>query len=841
MRPLYLEISAWGPYPSVNKVDFSKFSKGELFLVSGATGSGKTTIFDGIIYALYGEVSGRIRSKDSLRSDFAKADTETYVILAFIHGNKEYRIERHPKYTRPKKRGEGLTVKKEEASLFLSDGSVVTGTVQVNQKIKEILSIDYEQFKQLSMLAQGEFMELLTTKSAQRAEVFRSIFQTHIYQNIQRLAGEKARKLKGEIQELTYRMEESTAYFQKMQEYQDFLEQRDFKGALELFSVKEQETGSQKRSLEKQQELQNERIMELENFCSHGEKLQEEMQKKQMEIKQLLKQKKEISQKLEKEEQKESFWKNQEPEIEKLRERKLFLEDARTKVEEGKLLREQKETAAWKVEHQRNRVMAAKYQEWKGKYDKFLLILEEISRLEKEFEKQKEKYCQADARLTEEKRLFAEIQSEYFAANVGILADELKEGEPCPVCGSKDHPQKAERPEKMPEKEEVQERKKIAEQAEEDFHKCYQKTMAFKEKLEGKKILMDQMKEDLPLEPEVTDEIKDISLEPMELHEEERKVEAYNKEYMQILGKWESLSPEIHEFLNKKEKITEEYENISGKIEAYEIAVEENKSNLQEAQLLYTKAETLLEERTQQKNQCLKELPAKEVLEERKIQLRRMYEDKQQKQEEKEKLIILHNRISQVIQSLTEKLEQKEALEQEYGIVGDVDRLLNGNNSLRLNFEQYVLASYFQDVLRASNIRLLKMTNGRYEMFRREGVVDGRKKDNLEIDILDYYTGKKRSVKTLSGGESFKAALCLALGLSDVIQTYAGGIEIDVLFVDEGFGALDEESLSQAVDTLTSLAGEKQMIGIISHVSELKERIEHQITVKKRKEGSHIT
>ena len=203
MKPLFLEISAWGPYAGKNQIDFSKF-QGGLFLITGPTGSGKTTIFDALTYALYGEVSGSVRTKESLRSDFASQKEDTYVILEFTHRNEKYRVERHPKYRRAKRKGSGTTVKKEDAVLTLPDGTVKAGTSKVNEELSRILSIDYDQFRQISMLAQGEFQRLLTAKSSDRAEVFRSIFHTQIYKKIQGLAGEKARALLGEIRQRNY-------------------------------------------------------------------------------------------------------------------------------------------------------------------------------------------------------------------------------------------------------------------------------------------------------------------------------------------------------------------------------------------------------------------------------------------------------------------------------------------------------------------------------------------------------------------------------------------------------------------------------------------------------------
>ena len=181
-----------------------------------------------------------------------------------------------------------------------------------------------------------------------------------------------------------------------------------------------------------------------------------------------------------------------------------------------------------------------------------------------------------------------------------------------------------------------------------------------------------------------------------------------------------------------------------------------------------------------------------------------------------------------------------EKIRGEYGIVKELDDLANGNNARRLVLEQYVLAGYFENILKAANLRLKNMTDGRYELLRAGQVSDGRKKDNLEIEVMDYYTGRKRSVKTLSGGETFKASLAMALGMSDCIQAESGGMEIETLFIDEGFGALDEESLEQACETLQSLAGKNRMVGVISHVAQLRERIEHQIVIEKRNNGSCV-
>ena len=200
----------------------------------------------------------------------------------------------------------------------------------------------------------------------------------------------------------------------------------------------------------------------------------------------------------------------------------------------------------------------------------------------------------------------------------------------------------------------------------------------------------------------------------------------------------------------------------------------------------------------------------------------------------------LMDAVKETKEALRDKMQVLEKVEEKYGYVKDLEAMASGKNSANLVFEQYVLAGYFDEILRAANLRFSKMTGGRYEMARMEETLDGRKKDSLEIEVMDYYTGKARPIKTLSGGESFKASLSLALGLSDVIQAMSGGIKVDVLFVDEGFGALDGESLDQACETMQSLVEHNRMIGIISHVQELRERITNQIVVERNSSGSTV-
>ncbi|MGN0417494.1 AAA family ATPase [Anaerostipes faecalis] len=838
MKPLLLELSGWGPYPSVNKIDFSKIQKGELFLITGPTGAGKTTVFDGITYALYGEVSGKTRLKDGLRSDFAMPQTETYVILEFSHGRNVYKVERHPKYMRPKKRGEGMIAEKEDAVLYLEDGSVISGVNQVNQKIREILSVDYQQFKQLSMLAQGEFMDLLITKSKDRVEIFRSIFHTQIYEKMQTLAGEKARSLKNDIIQLENKIEEAVSGIEEDPLIHAELEKKDYYGAFSRVQVIKKQISAEEQKIEKELQKTEEKLRKIEQFCQSVVDLQERVRKTESEADYLKIEAEEAKDRKNHSKEKAELMKTEMIEIQKKKERRMILGDAFRRVEKGKLLIVQKGEIEKKLEQQKIRCAVAKHQKWEEIVKKQQQMQQQLLTDKQQLDRWKEKYQNADENLLSENNKLSKMQSRYFAANVGILAAELKDGQPCPVCGSIHHPQKANTVENAPKQKDVEQQALLVETIQKDFHECYQKLMEYQEKISVEERMLIELQKDIPEEPEWNDGWN--RREKLNVADEESLYQQIQREFALLCGKIDGLPMEIKELLKEEDKMRREDAQLSKEIESFEKELEKVLKNAENDTVDYARKKVLLEDAQLKLEHLQKQLPEQSFVENQKLQREQLHQEQFKLKKQKEEKLVYLDRLCLAGSSLKEKLKKRDNLEKKYGIIGDVDRLINGSNHLKLNLEQFVLISYFKDVLKAANLRLRKMTNGRYEMYRQENVSDGRKKDHLEIEVLDYYTGKKRSVRTLSGGESFKAALCLALGLSDVIQSYAGGIQIDILFVDEGFGALDHESLNQAIDTLVHLAGEQRMIGIISHVEELKERIDRQIIIKKKKEGSQI-
>ena len=777
MKPLFLEISGWGPYAGKNQIDFSKF-QGGLFLITGPTGSGKTTIFDGLTYALYGEVSGSIRTKENLRSDFASQKEDTYVILEFTHRNEKYRVERHPKYRRAKRKGSGMTVKKEDAVLTLPDGTVKAGTSKVNEELARLLSIDYDQFRQISMLAQGEFQRLLIAKSSDRAEVFRSIFHTQIYKRIQALAGEKARALLGEIREITNQMEEAAKLSGEDPAYEEMRENKDFPSVIAYLKAdykekKQQAAEALINSRHKREEFDSKKQIfeqsktiseEAEILASQIRSLEEELVK--------LKEKRENIRK-----KKQELYSLRDV-MDLKKERLGALKEIKDQLERLGQLETEYEKASQKEFGQIKRTRMAVYQEW--------LEAEEEAKASSEIFK----------RLSDE---FDQAECEY------RRADTLRKEEQEPIW------------------------------------RCSPKMLELKEQKNTAETQWKRKQEELGEEPEYEEITREeaCSAEKLSRQEEEKCLADIREQLMKAEGQMRAFREQLKSW-GKAEELQEEHLMLSKELEEYESGKDRLTAESIESETALSKTRTLLEERRADFEEKQKQQAELERGKVSRGELEKLEEEIKKTEEEREQLAVLVHQRQRALCSLKEKQKKREKLEESYGIVGDVDRLLSGNNALRLTFEQFILITYFRDILKAANIRFLKMTGGRYEMFRSETVTDARKKDNLEIEVMDYYTGKRRSVKTLSGGESFKAALCLALGLSDIVRNSAGGIEIEVLFVDEGFGSLDSESLEQAVSCLQELSGKNRMIGIISHVPELSERIEEKITVRKKNMGSSI-
>ena len=752
MKPLSLTLCGWGPYKEKQTVDFERLCREGLFLITGPTGAGKTTIFDGITFALYGEVSGSIREKDSLRSDFAAPETPTYVELLFNHREQVYRVVRNPKYSRPKLRGEGFTAEAEAGQIYCGGELLASGSSSVTEAVQELLGMDYRQFKQISMIAQGEFQQLLTASSKERTQIFRDIFQTRLYDAIASVLTAQVKQLYVQIEEKKHRADEIASSIQ--------VEGEEFRALLDRKN---------------------------RNYDWIVKAAQEEQER--------LKQLKESLEKLWQD--KEAAYKKTVQKAEQWKHRNFLIQQYEDGCARLEALRAERDSLNGEVkvleqEYKKLPARGKKLEEWKELLRLLSAQKKQLAQWQKQqklLKKKQEEYLKLDGTAKIRKLEYEELDDRYKKASAGILALDLKDGLPCPVCGSIHHPQPAGMEKNVPSKERVQELKEVYEAA-------------------------------------------------------WRKSVQAQTEAASMVGALSSMEDSLKEW-NLKDGGQEAFEALSGRISQLEESIRTEEVSVRACESGYQNGKLRLEGLKSSCAQLRSSLKAPREKEKKDVaslngELALMEQERRSAAREKEMIAARLENNKKALAVLKKHLEEEEKLKAVYGSLREVERAANGYNNRNLVFEQYVLSVYLDEILRAANQRLTAMTEGRYELYRLPVNRDRRSKDGMELEVLDQYTGKKRSVKTLSGGETFKAALALALGTSDVVQQFAGGIRVETLFVDEGFGALDEESLSQAVQILTALSGRNCMIGIISHVEELKERIEHQIIVEKNNQGSRI-
>lgn len=886
MKPLKIKISAFGPYKNCIDIDFEKLGESGIFLITGDTGAGKTTIFDSISFALFGEVSGSNRPVPSVRSDFADNDTETFVELEFTHKNKKYKIRRNPAYERTKKRGEGTTKTSADASLEYDD-KVISGTKNVDIKIEEILGINSKQFKQISMLAQGEFLKILFAESKDRTEIFRRIFDTDIYNQIAKRLADKTRIAKAELEQLKdyFAINSSNIVWkdgiQSVQPkdvnelfIQEILEklQQEIKINSEQFEKCQEQISKQSdenSKMEKEITAQKDKNDKIDR-CQKLQEEQKVLQEKQEDIKQkeiLIQKSQEIINKiLPKEDKKKELEKE-------ISQKQKVLQDIFEKIELGKKKEEKFKQILELIE-----IIKVQFQKYSELKDGKTELEDKIKKLQviiKEQENKKIASENAQKLEAEWEKLSTEVlekEKEFFREQAGILAEKLKENEPCPVCGSLHHPNLAIKSKSVLTKEELDNLKEKEEKSRKILTDATNKVTEINSKIET---LIKEFGEKPDVElynkkyAEISEKLKkaynqlndnykqimlkDIVIESFEyeIFKEKitNKISKEREEFLKLQTQQEENKKQIDELLQKQEKAQNDYQNtlkelgfeneeqykksvlnnlqieiFSKEIEKYKTDVTINATKLEEIQKEIKGFEKVdLTAKIQEFNNKKQEL-----------------EDMRKQQMEYHRIFENNNRILVDLQTNSKKLDSKI---KEFTMVEDLSKIANGTvyGKRRIEFEQFVQASYFDMVIIEANKRLLKMTDNRFLLVRKESSERVSDKIGLELEVIDNYNGKRRDVKSLSGGEAFKAALSLALGLSDVIQSYSGGIVVDTMFIDEGFGSLDTESREQAINTLNQLTDNHKLIGIISHVTELKERIDKKVIVTKSTEGSKIT
>lgn len=886
MKPLKIKISAFGPYKNCIDIDFEKLGESGIFLITGDTGAGKTTIFDSISFALFGEVSGSNRPVPSVRSDFADNDTETFVELEFTHKNKKYKIRRNPAYERTKKRGEGTTKTSAEASLEYDD-KVISGTKNVDIKIEEILGINSKQFKQISMLAQGEFLKILFAESKDRTEIFRRIFDTDIYNQIAKRLADKTRITKAELEQLKdyFAINSSNIVWkdgiQSVQPkdvnelfIQEILEklQQEIKVNSEQFGKCQEQIGKQSdenSKMEKEimaQKDKNDKIDRCQKLQEEQKVLQEK--KEDIEQKEILIQKSQeiINKILPKEDKKKELEKE-------ISQKQKVLQDISEKIELGNRKEEKFKQVLDLLE-----IIKVQFQKYSELKDGKTELEDKIKKLQVIIKEQKNKKIaseNAQKLEVEWEKLSTEVlekEKEFFKEQAGILAEKLKENEPCPVCGSLHHPNLAIKSTSVLTKEELDNLKEKEEKSRKTLTDATNKVTEINSKIEtlikefgekpdvelyNKKYL--EISEELEKAyNQLNDNYKQIMLKDIVIESFEydmfkekitNKISKEREEFLKLQTQQEENKKQIDELLQKQEKAQNNYQNTLKEL-GFENEEQYKKSVLNNLQIEIFSKEIEKYKTDVTINATKLEEIQKEIKGFEKVDLtakiqefnnkKQKLEDMRKQQMEYHRIFENNNRILVDLQTNSKKLDSKI---KEFTMVEDLSKIANGTvyGKRRIEFEQFVQASYFDMVIIEANKRLLKMTDNRFLLVRKESSERVSDKIGLELEVIDNYNGKRRDVKSLSGGEAFKAALSLALGLSDVIQSYSGGIVVDTMFIDEGFGSLDTESREQAINTLNQLTDNHKLIGIISHVTELKERIDKKIIVTKSTEGSKIT
>lgn len=914
MRPHKLTISAFGPYAGKTEVDFDKFGTQGLFLITGDTGAGKTTIFDAITYALFGEASGSSRSDSMFRSTYADPEVPTFVELQFEYGGRQYLVRRSPQQERPKARGTGFTTQKAEASLQIGDEPPITVVKDVNARLVEILGVNFSQYSQIAMIAQGQFRELLLAETKKRAEIFRSIFKTYGYLTLQKRLQEDANALYGEVQDmrksaLQYVAEaichdnsEHAAHLQAAKEKVNNNEMT-ISEMVDLINIILSDEKQLKEKLENEQKSLQTKIDDIQkqldadkayqdNKQKHDnatkererreteekptlDKNLEEAKKHQPEIDQLaseitlmdqvMPKYAKLSQSVKDLKQNGEDIKTNQTEIEKAgKEHETLKADLEKKQKEQEAINDQKPGE----EKVRVEARVNTLEEEKGKLTKLKRDIDDYNKEVGKLPRLQGKVKEAEEKRKNASKQYEEMYHLFIAEQAGYLAEELQEGQPCPVCGSTHHPQLAQKAPEAPtkaeletEKEEVERLRKLSEQSANDYSK----------KVSGLESTKDAL---LPRIRELLGECEfENAITKIETrHKEINKAKTALNEKMQELGtlikRQETLNEELPKDRNKLDELTQKKSHLETEKASLTTKKENTKKKIDDLkqELKYPseeEAKKVLEEKKNKKVELegaittakdkvvdydkklaelngtisqladqIKDVPNVNV-EEATQQKETLEREKEEKGKEIQTLHTNNAINLSIFNNVNDTLDQLSALEEEYRMKKSLSDTANGqlNGKERISLETYVQSAYFERIIQRANTRLMIMSNGQYEL-RRRTTYSGAAQTGLDLNVLDHYNGTERDVRSLSGGEQFKASLSLALGLSDEIQESAGGIQLDTMFVDEGFGSLDESSLQQALKALNQLTEGDRLIGIISHVAELK-KIDRQIIVTK--------
>ncbi|QSS98395.1 hypothetical protein IMZ31_09710 [Pontibacillus sp. ALD_SL1] len=1036
MRAIQLVIEAFGPYSKRQVVDFTQLGHETVFLITGPTGAGKTSIFDAMVYALYGRASGSDRDQDTLRSHFADEDQQTEVKFRFELKQHIYEVRRTPRQLKRKEKGEGFTEQPPKVELYrIKEGDhelLASKIKEVNESIESMLHLDYEQFRKMIMIPQGEFRRLISENSKEREEILQKIFQTYVYEQMTDRLKEESKELKESIQEIEYKEDEeinrldwdeetrqslttSADVMTKLQKdiERDQQQLQDNKGKIEnerkaLASA--QETFYEKKQLNQlflKLEKQEKEVSELDNQKPSIIKLEEEVhaatkahhvkpyedqvrqregeEKKQQE--QLVQKEKALNEVKNKFEQTKKNYEAALPKEEELESLKLKIQQKKKdyeKVERFKSLQTEEEYLRRSKEEVESSVKALEEQlkqlnerwqslskdtynsqgltkqyyeleseekEYGARIDKLHHLIKEEEKIQsmiRTYHQAKNRLGRAKEQVESTKSKLKQLEQSKQQNQAVVLANHLHDGEACPVCGSMEHPDKAYTKQNPISDEEIDRVTKQAEEAEKTLTEEQEHYIKIKSEGQTQRQITDQLAkellddlqkdhlsdknrheqmqywqskyEDLRKEKETLSgkikqseaarsEMEQISQQMSELSsslENTRKESSSKRDgWLQVSTKLSQIEEEVSDITTDVKTFKQELNKMENEYSRQQKALQDLANSYQQEKEQKQKLETEVEghkqflEETRRHVAIARESFEKtiedmgfrsiddyidskmdsEVVDQKQKEIENFYASYQsimegyealKKQLENEKVPDLSyyddivRTLEQKLQGITERqqvlqlqineqmriykklqvfLQDKQEKEQRYYYVGELAQLARGDNAYKLSFERYVLSAFLDEIILQANIRLDQMTEHRYQLERSKERAKGGAQSGLDLEVLDHYTGQKRSVKTLSGGEGFKAALSLALGMADVVQAHAGGVQLDTLFIDEGFGTLDEISLEQAIDCLKDLQKGNRMLGIISHVPQLKQEIPAKLQIQPSPKGStcHFT
>lgn len=1033
MKPIQLTMVAFGPYNKKEVIDFRKLQS-NLFLITGPTGAGKTSIFDGISYSIYGKTSGTNRPEKSVRCDHAPEDLLTEVVFEFELHNKPYKITRIPEQDRLKKSGEGFTKQKSDALLEASHlEKPIVGVKQVNEYLESLIGLNQKQFKQIMMIPQGEFRELLMADSSDRSEIMKSIFKTYFYENLQKKFAEDKKNLKNSLDqhltnidillsqietddeeingyltlevkpvdliikktlELTEiqanRIEEQNQLLKKIKEdYKKQLEEKhlqvtfnhelkiylDAKEALDKLLAEKEVYENKKNRMETLNA-----VAKIKPYYDQNVSLKDKVKllKEQFDSKEIsLQETAEASEKLQKayDEVTSTAYANKlkaleeqiyqlNQHLEKIKEADLLLtqvdvQQALSKKQQGIVDHLSNTLAINQEKSEELQAYIVLNEHCKLDFEKFNQKKLDLERHKRSIDlalaysdKLKELYehvALEETHLEEVKKLYDEktfayktLQKNYHLNQAAILASELSDNLPCPVCGSREHPNKAVFNGEMISEVLLKDMEGLWTEAQETYQKIllnYEK--ALEKRDNEKKNFENAMK--ILLEDGVVENLTESGLEDgiiafgitlsnfdaqfkvleetvrtydsnkeslkkinatleentISYNHEQKQLESILEIEKQLRIKYDTIVQSIPDHLRNKEDFNLEKEkqlkDLDGftsyrddvmkkyqllkeehltlktqldtlKVQLDELTVDVSTSEVQlrhkllEIHIDTTESYIVLLEALKEFDSLKQDLDAyhnQVLLLSNKCEEFKAYENEkpkdlsilelriQETEEKEQNYVNLMNNLAKKNDDFRKIIDRVQSIKSEiassegtYRVLAEMTDILTGKNPKNMSLERFVQATYLEDILQVANSRLLKMTNNRYQLRIAEDIMDRRSGSGLDLEVEDSYTGQPRSVKTLSGGESFKASLSMALAMAEVVQAYAGGIQLDTVFIDEGFGTLDQESLDSAINCLVELQDTGRLVGIISHVSELKERIQTQLIVTPTDHGS---